>query len=205
VTAETLVADLSRPEGVATVVDRLTDAGSSIDVFINNAGHGLHVSLIDEDTTAIDNGHALMVRAVFVLGGAAGRAMKSRGRGVIINVASVAGLLPMGAYSAIKSWVATYSESLAVELAGTGVRVTTLMPGWVRTEFHQRAGIRTGSIPEVLWLDADRVVSDCLRDAARGRQRSVPSKRYAALVFLAGHAPRPLVRRVAAAIRGGRS
>jgi len=98
-----------------------------------------------------------MVGAVLALGGAAGRAMKARGHGVIINVGSVASLLPMGAYSAIKSWVATYSESLALELTGTGVVVTTLLPGWVRTEFHQRAGIRTDAIPWVLWLDADRV------------------------------------------------
>lgn len=205
VAIEVLVADLSAPAGTTTVIDRLSDPDSAIEILVNNAGHGLHVSLLAEDTSAIDTAHAVMVRAVLLLGGAAGRAMTARGHGVIINVASVAALLPMGAYSAIKSWVATYSESLAVELSGTGVRVTTLMPGWVRTEFHQRAGIRTDSIPEALWLDAGRVAQACLRDVERGQLRSVPSKRYAAVAFLVERAPRVLVRRAAAAIRGSRS
>jgi short-subunit dehydrogenase len=205
VTTEVLVADLSQPSGVAVVIDRLSDPDAEIEILVNNAGHGLHVSLLSEDTSAIDAAHAVMVHAVLLLGGAAGRAMTARGHGVIINVASVAALLPMGAYSAVKSWVATYSESLAVELAGSGVRVTTLMPGWVRTEFHERAGIRTDSIPPALWLDADRVANACLRDVARGQLRSVPSKRYGLVTFLAEHAPRFLVRRVAAAIRGSRS
>lgn len=205
VETEVLVADLSGPSGTAAVIDRLSDPDAPIEILVNNAGHGLHVSLLAEDTSAIDAAHAVMVRAVLLLGGAAGRAMTARGHGVIINVASVAALLPMGAYSAIKSWVATYSESLAVELAGTGVRVTTLMPGWVRTEFHRRAAIRTDSIPQALWLDADRVADACLRDVTRGRLRSVPSKRYGVVAFLAEHAPRVLVRRVAAAIRGSRS
>jgi hypothetical protein len=204
VEAEILAVDLSESTGVAAVVDRLS-GNPQIDILINNAGHGLHVSLLAEDTSSIDQAHSVMVGAVLALGGAAGRAMKARGHGVIINVGSVASLLPMGAYSAIKSWVATYSESLALELTGTGVVVTTLLPGWVRTEFHQRAGIRTDAIPWVLWLDADRVARDCLCDAARGRLRSVPSPRYVALAFLAQHAPRPLVRRVAAAVRGSRA
>ncbi|SON63844.1 Gluconate 5-dehydrogenase [Mycobacterium simulans] len=204
VDVEILAADLADQDGLAAVTRRFEDPAAPIETFINCAGHGLHVSLLEQDTSTIDSAHALMIRAVLILGGAAGRSMKARGHGVIVNVASVAGLIPMGAYSAIKSWVATYSESLALELAGSGVHVTTLMPGWVRTEFHQRAGIRTESIPGVLWLDADRVARDCLRDVARGRSRSVPSKLYVALTCLAEHAPRPLVRRVAAAIRGGR-
>lgn len=204
VAAEVLPADLSEPAGIASVVDRLCGE-PAIDILVNNAGNGLHVSLLAEDVSAIEQAHAVMMWAVLALGGAAGRAMKARSRGVIINVGSVASLLPIGAYSAIKSWVTTYSESLSLELAGSGVVVTTLLPGWVRTEFHQRAGIRTNAIPGVLWLDADRVARDCLRDAARGRLRSVPSARYAALAFLIQHAPRPLVRRVAAAVRGSRA
>ena len=183
VAIEVLVADLSAPAGTTTVIDRLSDPDSAIKIR-NNAGHGLHVSLLAPRTPALSIRHT---RSWFVpcccSRRCRRRAMTARGHGVIINVASVAALLPMGAYSAIKSWVATYSESLAVELSGTGVRVTTLMPGWVRTEFHQRAGIRTDSIPEALWLDAGRVAQACLRDVERGQLRSVPSKRYAAVGF----------------------
>jgi uncharacterized protein len=97
-------------------------------------------------------------------------------------------------YSAIKAWVTSYTEGLAVELAGSGVRVTALLPGWVRTEFHQRANIRVGSIPGPMWLDADAVVAEGLADNARGKVISIPSKRYRALMFLARHAPRAVVR-----------
>ncbi|MFC7404509.1 SDR family NAD(P)-dependent oxidoreductase [Georgenia alba] len=205
VAVETLVADLSRREDVSAVAERLIDPDTPVEILVNNAGKGVHVPLLAEDTGELEHANDLMIRAVLVLGGAAGRAMKDRGHGVVINVASVASLIPMGAYSAIKAWVRTYSDSLALELAGTGVQVTTLLPGWVRTEFHDRAGIRTGSIPDALWLDADRVVEECLADVENGRVRSVPSKRFATLAFLAQHAPRPLVRRATAMIKGGRS
>ncbi|GAA4414730.1 SDR family NAD(P)-dependent oxidoreductase [Georgenia halophila] len=202
---ETLAGDLAERDAVTAVAGRLADASSPVEILVNNAGKGVHVPLLSEDTTEHEQSVDLMVRAVLVLGGAAGRSMRERGHGVVINVASVAGLIPMGAYSAIKSWVRTYSDSLALELAGTGVQVTTLLPGWVRTEFHDRAGIRTGSIPEALWLEADRVVEECLADVEKGRVRSVPSKRFSTIAFLAEHLPRPVVRRATALIKGGRA
>lgn len=205
VEVETLVADLAERAGVDAVAQRLADPDSPVEVLVNNAGHGVHVPLLAEDLDAVERSFDVMVRAVLVLGGAAGRAMVGRGHGVIINVASVAGLVPMGAYSAIKAWVDRYSESLSVELAGTGVQALSLLPGWVRTEFHDRAGIRTSSIPEALWLEADRVVADALADVERGKVRSIPSKRFRVIAFLAQHAPRPLVRRATAIIKGGRS
>jgi uncharacterized protein len=204
ISVETLAADLRDRADVARVADRLTDDGSPVEIFVNNAGTGVHSALTDADTSLHEAGIDLMVRAVLVLGGAAGRAMRARGSGVIINVSSVAGQIAMGSYSAIKAWADTWSEGLALELAGTGVTVTTLLPGWVRTEFHERAGIRTSSIPDALWLDADRVVAECLADAERGRVRSVPSKRFRALSWAARHAPRPAVRRVASLIKSGR-
>ncbi|MHB1064388.1 MAG: SDR family NAD(P)-dependent oxidoreductase [Georgenia sp.] len=195
---ETLSADLATRAGADVVAARLEDQDRTVEVLVNNAGKGLHTSLLSADVDEHEEGLHLMVHAVLRLGGAAGRAMRARSHGVIINVASVAGLVPMGAYSAIKAWVRTYSDSLAIELAGTGVRVTTLMPGWVRTEFHQRAGIRASTVPNGFWLEADRVVADCLADVERGRQRSVPSKRFKMLAFFAAHAPRPIVHRATA-------
>ncbi|MFH5824861.1 SDR family NAD(P)-dependent oxidoreductase [Georgenia sp. AZ-5] len=204
VEVETLPADLARREDVDAVAARLGDTAAPVEILVNNAGKGVHVRLTDVDTSEHEQALDLMVRAVLVLGAAAGRAMRARGHGVIINVSSVAGLIPMGMYSAIKSFVRTYSESLALELAGSGVRVTTLMPGWVRTEFHERAGIRASSIPNPLWLEADDVVAACLADVERGRQRSVPSRRFRTLAFLAEHGPRPAVRRVTALLNRSR-
>ena len=91
-----------------------------------------------------------------------------------------------------------YSESLGVQLAGTGVQVTALMPGWVRTEFHSRAGIKGSSIPGPLWLDADRLVEDCLRDVARGKPVSIPSKRWKLIAAVLRTTPRGLVARLSA-------
>ncbi len=102
--------------------------------------------------------------------------MTKRGRGWIITVCSVSSGLTQNNYTAIKAWALNYSESLAVETAGTGVTVTALVPGWVRTEFHARAGIAGTSIPDVLWLDPDDLVEECLRDVARGRTVSVPCR-----------------------------
>ena len=136
-----------------------------------------------------------MIRAVLILGAAAGRAMRQRA-GAIINVSSTAGFVAMGGYSAIKAWVTTYSESLANELHGSGVTVTALCPGWVRTEFHERAGIKIGSIPDLLWLDPDRLVADCLKDVAAGKVISIPSKRYKALITICEHLPHRTVRAV---------
>lgn len=195
---ETLAADLAERDQVDNVAARLTDPSSPVDILINNAGKGVRARLVTDDTGEHEHAVDLMIRAVLVLGAAAARAMSARGRGVIVNVSSIAGLIPMGGYSAIKSWTATYSESLALELSGTGVQVTALLPGWVRTEFHERAGIRASSIPSSLWLSADQVAAACLADVERGRTRSVPTARYRLLTWLAEHAPRPLVRQVTA-------
>ncbi|NMA77293.1 MAG: SDR family NAD(P)-dependent oxidoreductase [Actinomycetales bacterium] len=193
VEVETLVADLSDREAQQRVADRLESSTDPVDVFVNNAGFSVKSSLLEEDLSQHDLGFEVMIRAVLKLGGAAGRAMRERGRGWIINVGSVSALVTQNNYSAIKAWVGNYSESLGVQLAGTGVQVTALMPGWVRTEFHSRAGIKGSSIPGVLWLDADRLVEDCLRDVARGKPVSIPSKRWKLIAAVLRMTPRGLV------------
>jgi len=110
----------------------------------------------------------------------------------------------MGSYSAIKAWVTAYSESLANELHGTGVKVVALCPGWVRTEFHERAQINIGSIPQLLWLDADRLVAACLKDADAGKVISIPSKRYKVLITICEHLPHRALRAVSRKLTSGR-
>jgi uncharacterized protein len=122
--------------------------------------------------------------------------MRQRGAGTIINVSSTAGFVAMGGYSAIKAWVTSYTESLANELHGSGVKVVALCPGWVRTEFHERANINVGWIPAFLWLDADQLVADCLADAAGGKVISIPSKRYKVLMMICDQLPRRTLRAV---------
>lgn len=195
---ETLLADLADREAQQRVADRLEAPTDPVDVFVNNAGFSVRAGLLDEDISPHDLGFEVMIRAVLKLGGAAGRAMRERGRGWIINIGSVSALVTQNNYSAIKAWVGNYSESLGVQLAGTGVQVTALMPGWVRTEFHSRAGIKGSSIPGVLWLDADRLVEDCLRDVARGKPVSIPSTRWKLIAAVLRTTPRGLIARLSA-------
>ncbi|MDQ3628899.1 MAG: SDR family NAD(P)-dependent oxidoreductase [Actinomycetota bacterium] len=204
VLVDTLVADLGDRAEVQRVADRLSDPTRPVDLLVNNAGFGVATRLTDADLSQIERGLDVMCRAVLVLGGAAGAAMRERGHGAIVNVSSVAGFATMGGYSAIKAWVTSYTEGLANELSGTGVTATALCPGFVRTEFHRRAGINMSTFPEIGWLDVDEVVATCLRDVARGRVVSIPTRRYWAVSMLARHAPRPLVRRVSRAISSAR-
>lgn len=201
---ETLAADLASTADVQQVAARLRDTAHPVHLLVNNAGFGTRQRLIAEDLSAFDHGLDVMVRAVMVLSAAAARSMTARGGGAIVNVGSTAGYLTMGGYSALKALVGVYTESLSNELRGTGVTATVLCPGWVRTEFHQRAGIGTGSIPGWLWLDADALVAECLRDVAAGKVVSIPSRRYQALILAARLAPRPLVRRASALLSSSR-
>jgi short-subunit dehydrogenase len=201
---EIIQADLSDRDAVDRVAARLADQDRPIDLLVNNAGFGVHTALTDPDVAAHDRAFDVMCRAVLVLSGAAARSMRTRGRGRIINVSSIAGFIALGNYSAIKAWVTSFSEGLAVELSGSGVGVTALCPGWVHTEFHQRAGIRSSSIPNSLWLDAESLVRACLRDADKGRVISIPTARYRVLSWFARHLPRSTIRAISASISSSR-
>ena len=194
VAVETIRADLSVHDDVLAVATRLEDADRPVDLLVNNAGFGLHHKLLDPDVDRHEYAIQVMCVAVLVLGGAAGRAMRARGHGRIINLASLAAWLTNGNYSAVKSWVRVYSEGLANELHGSGVTVTALCPGWVRTEFHERAGIRTSAIPDWVWVDADRCVAEALDDAGKGRVVSIPTRRWKVARFVADLVPRSAVR-----------
>jgi short-subunit dehydrogenase len=196
VNVEPLAADLADRDQLAQVAERVADPSRPIEILINNAGFGVHAKLLDPDVSRHEHGFDVMCRAVLVLSNAAGRAMRERGSGGILNVSSFAGWISMGSYSSIKSWVTTFTESLAGELHGTGVRVTALCPGWVRTEFHSRAGINASKIPAPLWLEADELVRQALEDFDRGRVISVPTLRYKVLHWLVKHGPRSGVRAV---------
>jgi short-subunit dehydrogenase len=193
---EVIAADLADRAGTDRVATRLRDGGRPVEVLVNNAGFGLRTRLVTPDLDEHQRAFDVMIRAVLVLGAAAAETMRDRGAGTIINVGSVSGETSMNAYSAIKAWVNTYSEVLANELHGSGVTVTDLMPGWVRTEFHQRAELRSSSIPGFLWLDADYLVERCLRDVDRGKVLSIPSARFKVLTWFTRHLPSGAMRAV---------
>jgi len=204
VSVEPIAADLGVRSDVLRIAERLTSTERPIDMLINNAVFGIGAKLTDADTAPHERGIDVMITAVLLLCAAAGRSMRERGAGTIINVSSTAGYVAMGSYSAIKTWVTAYTESLANELHGTGVKVTALCPGWVRTEFHERANINISSIPSALWLDADRLVADALEDAADGKVICIPSKRYKVLMTICEHLPHRALRAVSRNLTSGR-
>lgn len=203
VRVETLRADLADAHDLHRVAERAAASESPVDLLVNNAGFGLTSTLLD-DLGEHDRAWAVMGQAVVVLSNAAARAMVARGRGRILNVASLAAWITQGDYSALKGYVKLYTEGLAGELHGTGVTATALCPGWVRTEFHERAAIRTGAIPAWVWVDADRCVREALADTDAGRVLSIPTKRWKMAAFALQHAPRGAVRAVARSLGASR-
>ncbi|MEV7865162.1 SDR family oxidoreductase [Streptomyces sp. NPDC088124] len=191
--AEVLTADLSTDAGIEAVEKRLSDRIHAVDLLVNNAGFGskgrfLDVSMEDELTML-----KVHCEAVLRLTSAGVSGMRTRGRGGVVNVASVAAFLPRGTYGASKAWVVQFTQGAARDLAGTGVRLMALCPGFTRTEFHDRAGMGTDNIPGWMWLDADKLVAAALADLARGKTVSVPDPRYKALMGAAKLAPRGLL------------
>ncbi|SHG29054.1 hypothetical protein SAMN05443575_1932 [Jatrophihabitans endophyticus] len=197
VAVEVLAADLVTDAGCDAVAQRL--ARGDVDVLVNNAGVGTYAAFGEADLAREEAQLDLNVRAVLRLTHAAVRAMTERGSGRVVNVSSVAGFVPRpgnATYSASKAWVTTFSEALALQTAGTGVRVTAVCPGFTHTEFHDRAQADMGHVPARMWLDARDVVREGLADAFAGKPVSVPSRRYQVLVTAARTIPRPLLRRI---------
>ena len=200
-----LPADLTTDEGCAVVEARLIDASEPIDLLVNNAGTSLNRSFLrssvaEESRLLRLNVHAVLRLTLAVLPG-----MTERQHGAVINVSSVAGfgpVMPGSTYSASKAWVTNFSESVAQSVRPSGVRVMALCPGYTRTEFHDRAGINMSKTPEWMWLRADDVVRDALRDLDRDRMVSVPDWKYKLVVFGLRHAPGRLWRAVARDTRG---
>jgi short-subunit dehydrogenase len=191
--AEVLTADLATDEGIEAVAARVADRKNPVDLLVNNAGFGnkgryLDVSMADELKML-----KVHCEAVLRLTSAAAEAMRERGRGGVVNVASVAAFVPRGTYGASKAWVVQFTQGAAKDLAGTGVRLMALAPGFVRTEFHERAGMGTDNIPNWMWLDADKLVAAALADLARGKSLSIPDPRYKALMGLVKVTPQAVL------------
>lgn len=196
VSVEVVAADLTDRSRLDEVAERLADRDRPVDVLVNNAGFGLRGRFLTTDVADEQRMVDLLVTATMRLTHAAVAGMVERGRGVVVNVSSVAAWTAGGTYSAAKSWQTVFSESLSRELVGTGVHVTALAPGYTHTEFHDRAGMDVSRLPEWLWLDVEQVVAAGLRDAGRGTAVSVPGLQYKVLGAALQLLPRALVRQV---------
>jgi uncharacterized protein len=198
-----LRADLATDEGCDAVAAELVREPP--DLLVNNAGMSLNTHFLRSSVAQEEMLLRLNVHSVMRLSLAALPPMVARRRGDVINVSSVAGfgtLAPGSTYPASKAWVTNFTVSTAEAVRRHGVRMMALCPGYVRTEFHERAGIDMSKTPQFLWLDAERVVRDALRDLRRGKMVSVPDWKYKMVVLGVRHVPGPLLRRIARGTRG---
>lgn len=195
--AEPLVIDLASAGGVEAVA-RAAEALGDVGVLVNNAGAGSYGPFLEQPVGRGAAQVALNIDAVVALTRHLLPRMVARGRGQIINVASILAFVPtpyFATYAATKAFVLSFSEALAHELRGTGVRVLAASPGVVKTEFSGVAGSpeNESALPK---LTPDAVVRATLRAAESGRVVRVVGAAYRLLAVLAAITPRPLMRRI---------
>ena len=196
VQAEILPADLTCEAGLRAVEERIA-AAQNLEVLVNNAGFGAAGRFFAQPIDVHDRMHRLHVMAPMRLMHVALQGMVARGRGSVINVASVSGFGTNPgsvSYSATKTWMISLTEGVYMELKSIGspVRVQALCPGFTLSEFHDTMHFNRGTIPAWMWMSADEVVDTSLRALDRDQLIVVPGWRYRLLVFLMQAFPRPL-------------
>ncbi len=199
----TVAADLSLEGGVDQVMDAVGQR--PVDILINNAGHGGAGSFAGSDEAMVLSMLRLNIEALTLLCHRLLPGMIARGRGRVLNVGSLAGFLPgpwHAIYYATKAYVLSLSEALAQETAGTGVTVTALCPGPVRTPFHRRAGMDNRSAGGLLpTLDADATALAGYRAMMSGRPLVVPGLGSRIITLLVRFLPRRAVAALAGKVQ----
>ena len=201
-TAHVIVADLSDPAAPTRIFDEVARKGLTVDALVNNAGYGLPGGYLGSGWEEHRAFIQVMVTSVAELCHRFAPGMVERRRGFIINVGSVAGLVPSTAghtlYGAVKALVIRFSESLAHELGPHGVHVTALCPGFTYSEFHDVNGMRrqVSGLPRWMWMDADTVARQAYDAVMRGDIVCVNGRMNRAVVALARYTPQWIVTRV---------
>ncbi len=197
------VMDITRENQNRGFVEWLEREGIHVNFLINNAGMGDKGPFATGDWAKIQAMLELNVVALTRLTHHLLPMLREGGRGAILNVSSIAGLVPlpfMAAYAATKAYVNSFSDGLRMELRDTGVTVTAVLPGPVETEFGGVASRGTDESrwdsPECLTETSENVVRQGLLAVARDRARVIPGWKVAAVMGLAVALPLGIVRRV---------
>lgn len=203
---EVLAADLTAPDGIASVVERI--AAGDLDLVVNNAGFGTSGEFHELDADRLRAEVELNVQALTRISHAALGAMRPNGRGFLLNVSSVVSFQPapkLAVYAATKAYVTSLTESLHEEARGSGVHVTALCPGLTRTEFQSVSSSDryATEYPAFAWTTAEAVAERGLRDVARNKAISVPGALYKGIVTAAGVTPRGVARRLSSLVQRG--
>ena len=190
-------ADLARPESPIAIVNEIKSANVQVDILVNNAGFGLPGFYCESEWTDHRDFIELMMTSYAQLTRLLLPGMLKRGYGRIIQVASVAGLVPGSAghtlYGPSKAFLVSFAQSIAAECEGAGVNSSALCPGFTYSEFHDVNDTRglVSKLPKYMFMDAEPVVAGALQAVERGRVVYVPGAWNKFLVWLVKALPRP--------------
>lgn len=196
------IADLAADADLERVAARIQNE-PRLALLVNNAGFGIHGFFRETDVRAQQQLHRLHILATMRLTHAALANLAPRNTGGLINVASVAGFMQSPSsvtYCASKTWINSFTEGVAIEMSiqAPNVKIQSLCPGFTLSEFHDVIKMDRSSIPKWLWMSADFVVDESLRDFDRGKLFSIPGWRYKLIARGMNLLPGGLKRRIAA-------
>ena len=165
--AHIVVADLTKMIDVTRVVETIRQKGP-FQYLVNNAGFSTLGAFAEQEPQTQHDMVALHITATIELSSAALGGMIEQGKGFIVNVSSLASLMPMAqvaVYGGTKAFLNNYSEALQSEVAQQGIKIQSLCPGYIRTAFHTTesfAGFDATRVPDEMWMEAKDVVAECL-------------------------------------------
>jgi uncharacterized protein len=205
VPAEVIACDLGDEAARESLATELRNRGRAVEVLINNAGFGHQADFARSPHKRMVEMVRINVEAVVDLTSRFLTGMVDRGRGSVINIASTAAFQPLpgsAVYAASKSFVLSFSEAIRTELRGSGVSVTAVCPGPVRTEFMDVAGFEEGvqdNTPSIVWMSPEDLARHAVEGAAHDRRVVVPGALNRAGALAGQHSPRavalPLINR----------
>jgi uncharacterized protein len=198
VRAEALGADLGDASARDVLATRIGELGLKVEILVNNAGFGGSGNFASGDRERLVSMVELNCVALLDFQARYLPGMVGRGRGAVINIASTSAFQPIpgtATYAATKAFVLSLSEAVHEELKGTGVTLTAVCPGPVRTEFTQAAGIEAAEdrTPDFVWTSAESIAKAALDAAEKGKRAIVPGLLNRAGALTGQHTPRKLV------------
>jgi uncharacterized protein len=198
VRADAIAADLGDPAARERLADQIAELGLEVEILVNNAGFGGSAHLADAERERLVAMLRVNCEAVLDLQARYLPAMVERGRGAVINIASTAAFQPIpgtATYAATKAFVLSLSEAVHQELKGTGVTLTAVCPGPVKTEFTEAAGIQhtEEQLPDIFWMASDAIAKAAVDGAESGKRVVVPGLLNRAGALTGQHTPRMLV------------
>src|SRR5215216_765377 len=205
VRAEAIGVDLGSDTARADLPRRLDEIGVTVEILVNNAGFGGGEDFAGTDRERLVSMVELNCVALLDLQAVYLPQMVERGRGAVINIASTAAFQPLpgsATYGATKAFVLSLSEAVHEELKGSGVTLTAVCPGPVKTESTEAAGLKGADeqVPGMLWMSAESVAKQAVEAAADGKRAIVPGLLNRAGAVTGQHAPRmlalPIMQRV---------